>query len=143
MTRKVFGTELGLSCAFRQWRADSHCAKLHGYALGFTILLQATSLNDKNWVYDFGDFKWLKAFLQDHFDHKTVVAQDDPYLTEFQRLQELGIVDLIVLENVGCEKFAEFVFNFISDRLKQTHPLVTVLSVECFEHKNNASRIEL
>ena len=31
---KTYGHEIGLSAAFRQWRAQSHCRLIHGYALG-------------------------------------------------------------------------------------------------------------
>ena len=32
---KTYGNETGHSCAFRQWRAESHCNLIHGYGLGF------------------------------------------------------------------------------------------------------------
>lgn len=138
-TRKTFGTEMGLSCAFRQWRAKSHCSKLHGYALGFIITLEANSLNEQNWVYDFGNFEWLKIYLKDNFDHKTVIAKDDPLLEQFQKMERFQALDLVVLNDVGCEKFAEVVFNFAVKHLKITDPEVKVLSVECFEHSSNSS----
>jgi len=138
-TRKTFGTEMGLSCAFRQWRAKSHCSKLHGYALGFVITLEANTLNEQNWVYDFGNFGWLKEFLKNHFDHKTVIAKDDPLLDQFQKMERFQAVDLVVLDDVGCEKFAEFVFKYITEHLQINNPEVKVLSVECFEHSSNAS----
>ena len=37
---KTYGNERGLSCAFRQWRADSHCNLIHGYSLGFVLHLK-------------------------------------------------------------------------------------------------------
>lgn len=138
-TRKTFGTEMGLSCAFRQWRAKSHCSKLHGYALGFVITLEANTLNEQNWVYDFGNFGWLKEFLKNHFDHKTVIAKDDPLLDQFQKMERFQAIDLVILDDVGCEKFAEFVFRYIAEHLQTNNPEVKVLSVECFEHSSNAS----
>ena len=51
---KTYGNERGLSCAFRQWRADSHCNLIHGYSLGFRFVFEAAQLDDRNWVYDFG-----------------------------------------------------------------------------------------
>jgi hypothetical protein len=47
------------------------------------------------------------------FDHTTLIARDDPELTRFQELANLGlqdsggILDLRTVEAVGCEKFAE------------------------------------
>ncbi len=105
-TRKTFGTEMGLSCAFRQWRAKSHCSKLHGYALGFVITLEANTLNEQNWVYDFGNFGWLKEFLKNHFDHKTVIAKDDPLLDQFQKMERFQAVDLVILDDVETEDAA-------------------------------------
>ena len=61
---KTYGNEVGLSCCFRQWRADSHCNKLHGYSLGFRFIFEAVTLDERNWVYDFGDCKWIKKYLE-------------------------------------------------------------------------------
>ena len=60
---KTYGNDRGLSCCFRQWRADSHCNLLHGYSLGFRFVFEADTLDERNWVYDFGDCKWIKEFL--------------------------------------------------------------------------------
>ncbi len=66
---KTYGNERGLSCAFRQWRADSHCRLIHGYSLGFRFTFEARKLDERNWVYDFGDMGFIKDFLEDNFDH--------------------------------------------------------------------------
>lgn len=51
---KKYGHERGLSAAFRQWRADSHCKFLHGYSLEFEFEFGAHELDERNWVVDFG-----------------------------------------------------------------------------------------
>jgi len=78
LSTKTFGHELGLSAAFRQWKADSHCRFLHGYALAVKFTFAAEELDVRNWVVDFGGLKGLKQILEDTFDHKTLVASDDP-----------------------------------------------------------------
>ena len=60
---KTFGAERGFSCAFRQWRADSDCKFIHGYSLGFKLVLEAETLDDKSWVYDFGAFDHIDPEL--------------------------------------------------------------------------------
>ena len=75
---KSYGHEMGFSCCFRQWRADSHCRLLHGYALAFKFIFESKTLDVRNWVVDFGGLKPLKAMLQDTFDHTLLVAEDDP-----------------------------------------------------------------
>ena len=135
---KTYGNEVGLSCCFRQWRADSHCNKLHGYSLGFRFTFEAAKLDKHNWVYDFGGCKWIKEYLQDQFDHKLVVAKDDPKLVRILLIKELA--DINVMDDVGCEKFAEMVYNYVSSKIhEETKGRVSLFSVECFEHGANSA----
>lgn len=104
---KRFGHERGLSCAFRQWRADhSHCRYLHGYALAITLEFEAKHLDDCNWVIDFGGFGNLKEQLAELYDHRTVVARDDPQRHYFEGMSMAGVIDLRIADVVGCEAFA-------------------------------------
>ena len=64
--------------AYRQWRADSHCRLIHGYALSFHFEFECDTLDARNWCMDFGGLKPLKALLEDWFDHTLLVAEDDP-----------------------------------------------------------------
>jgi 6-pyruvoyltetrahydropterin/6-carboxytetrahydropterin synthase len=54
---KSYPHELGLSCVFRQHRAESHCKLLHGYALAFTFVFGCTGTDENGWVFDFGGLK--------------------------------------------------------------------------------------
>ena len=134
---KTYGNETGHSCAFRQWRADSHCNLIHGYALGFEITFESSRLNEQNWVIDFGDLGLLKKYLKETFDHTTVIAHDDPEYETFLMLQNLNLIDLRVLDNVGCEAFAEEVFKFC--KLHFEDDRVKVRSVKVFEHGSNSA----
>lgn len=141
LSTKTYGHELGLSCVFRQWKADSHCNQLHGYALSFRFVFEAKELDYRNWVVDFGGLKGLKKSLQHYFDHKTVVAEDDPMREDIEALQAVGIADIIIVPAVGCEKFAEFASNLATDELKQLglEDRVRVVEVECSEHGANSA----
>jgi 6-pyruvoyltetrahydropterin/6-carboxytetrahydropterin synthase len=138
---KTFGPEVGLSCAFRQWRAASHCRFLHGYPLSFTFVFEARMLDEQGWVVDFGGLKDLKLSLQHAFDHTTAVAADDPHLAYLEEAARLGAIDLRVLpEGVGCERFAEYAWR-MADRLIAARygDRVTVISCECREHGANSA----
>ena len=37
LSGKTYTHSTGHSCAFRQWRADSHCKYVHGYAFRFKV----------------------------------------------------------------------------------------------------------
>ena len=138
---KTYGHELGLSAVFRQWRATSHCNKLHGYSLSFRFVFEATKLDDRNWVVDFGGLKGLKDKLQEVFDHKLVVAKDDPELENLRALAASGLADIVELDGVGCEKFAELAATLARiqiDKLGMSKR-VKVVEVECFEHGANSA----
>lgn len=142
---KTYGHEQGLSCAFRQWRADSHCSFLHGYALAFRFVFGAETLDAKGWVVDFGGLKVLKAKLVETFDHKVAVAKDDPELNILLDLCAAGVMDVVVLPGgVGCEKFAELAFYMAQQVVGEMNEReggnrLHVLSCECMEHAGNSA----
>lgn len=134
--------ELG-SCAFRQWRAThSHCKYVHGYQLKAKIWFGGSSLDDRNWIVDFGGLKELKAKLQNVFDHTTTVAADDPELATFQELDKKGIIQLRIMDKgVGVERVAETVFNIANEYIKSlTSGRCWVDQVEVFEHEENSAK---
>lgn len=141
LSTKTYGHELGLSAVFRQWRATSHCNQLHGYSLGFRFIFEATTLDDRNWVVDFGSLKGLKSALQDVFDHKLVVAQDDPKLNTLTALGDAGVADVMIVPAVGCEKFAELAWLMATAELEKLGMTerVRVAEVECSEHGANSA----
>ena len=142
---KTYGHEIGLSACFRQWRANSHCNLLHGYALSFKFTFGATALDERNWVVDFGGLKPLKELLVNTFDHKLIIAQDDPDLAYFHEMaKKKTIADVIMLHSVGCEAFAEMAFWMAHDTIQKYNkanekPRVYVLSCECAEHGANSA----
>ena len=79
--------------AYRQWRADSHCRFVHGYALSFHFEFECDTLDARNWCMDFGGLKPLKDKLVEWFDHTLLVAQDDP--------------ERVLLETLGQKKIAK------------------------------------
>ena len=107
---KTYGHERGFSCAFRQWSAKSNCKYLHGYSLGFKIVLESASLNINNWVYDFGKFTFLEEWLKDNFDHTLLVAKDDPEI-ELIKSMHLKTAKIVELDKISCEYFAELNLN--------------------------------
>ena len=106
-------THLG-PVAYRQWRADSHCNLIHGYALSFHFEFETNDLDARNWVVDFGGLKPLKGNLEDWFDHTLLVAQDDPDREHLLKLGELGLAKITEVEKTGCEGIADFLYEYIN-----------------------------
>ncbi len=149
LSTKVFE---GFSTCFRQWRAaGSHCQFLHGYSISFKIWFEG-QLDEHQWVWDFGGMKRAKTQIEGMspqdwmnymFDHTVIVAADDPYLQEFDRLHAQGVIQLRVLPSVSAEKLAQLVFQRINDFVQiETEGRVRVRRVECWEHPKNSAVVE-
>lgn len=142
----------GYSSVFRQWRAEgTHCKFLHGYAVAFRVWFEG-DLDERNWVFDFGGMKRAKntidgmqpkEFFAWLLDHTTLIAADDPYLDKFKQMHEDGIIQLRIMPSVGCERFAEFLYNVINNFLKvETDGRVRAVKVEVYEHERNSASYE-
>lgn len=138
---KTYGHNLGLSAAFRQWRADSHCRFVHGYALQVKFTFGCEELDARNWCVDFGGLKSLEQILRDSFDHKTLVAEDDPLIAEFHHMHACGVMDVVLVPATGCEKFAEMIYEVAEQWLKDAgfSPRCHLVSVEVSEHGGNSA----
>lgn len=134
---KTYTHAQGLSCTFRQHKAKSHCAQLHGYALQVKLEFDADFLDERNWVVDFGSLKEVKHYLEVNFDHVTIVAADDPCFELFQQMQVVGVANIRVVEHVGCEAFADEIFDWVSAWLysRQSAEIIAKGGVVPLEHR--------
>lgn len=100
--------------AYRQWRAHSHCNQIHGFSLTFHFEFESDTLDDYNWVVDFGSLRPLKDLLEEWFDHKMLVAVDDPQYDALMNLGKLGLAKITEVERTGCEGLADFIYNYVN-----------------------------
>jgi 6-pyruvoyltetrahydropterin/6-carboxytetrahydropterin synthase len=98
-------------------------------------------LDARNWVVDFGGLKNLKGWLEDTFDHKTLVAEDDPKRMYFKAMHQEGLLDMVEVPATGCEKFAEMIFEYAEQWIKDAGfgPRCTLLGVLVSEHEGNSA----
>ena len=81
-------------------------------------------------------FAWL-------LDHTVIIANDDPELDSFRMMDAQGIIQLRIINDTGCEKFAEFLHESINDFLKkETNGRVRARKVEVYEHERNSASYE-
>jgi 6-pyruvoyltetrahydropterin/6-carboxytetrahydropterin synthase len=169
LSTKTYGNDRGLSCCFRQWRSThSHCSLLHGYSIGIKLIFESETLDDRNWVMDFGGLKAFKEWSEYMFDHTLVIAEDDPHRAMFEKMAELGlqdqggVCDIRIVPAVGCEKFSELAYKKMQNILETfqrghactiengkifecRYPVgqgVKLRSVEVFEHNANSAVYE-
>ena len=133
---KTYDHNLGLSTAFRQWKADSHCNLIHGYALAFKLTFEGDELDHRNWLIGFGDLKPIKQWLQHMFDHTLCIAFDDPEFETFKLLKDKKLADIRFVPATGCEAFAKMVYDEVS---KLDTDRVKLVEVEVREHAGNSA----
>lgn len=144
--RKLFQN---LPFAHRQPAHPGHCRLIHGHNWSFALTFACRELEPgTNFVIDFGDLKWVRNFLERHFDHTLVLNLDDPeldYLRETLTRNEpadaFRLAKIILVPSCGAEGLAQFVFDEIDGTLRGMtgkRP-VWLVSVEAMEDEKNSA----
>jgi 6-pyruvoyltetrahydropterin/6-carboxytetrahydropterin synthase len=135
---KRFG---GFPCCHRQPDHQGHCRFVHGYDRSFTCWFGARDLDVHGFVVDFSSLRPLRRILEEQFDHTFLVRADDPLLDHWQQLHALGALDLRVMDNVGMEASAHWVWEQANALLLQRDGGRSwCWRVEARENDGNAAR---
>lgn len=82
-----------ISCGHRVHGHESKCANLHGHNYRFFLTIAAPELDSVGRVIDFSVIKsHLCMWLEDNYDHKMLIWEQDPMLPTLQQLNPTGIV---------------------------------------------------
>jgi 6-pyruvoyltetrahydropterin/6-carboxytetrahydropterin synthase len=139
---KKFGP---ISTSHRQWRAQNHCSFGHGYSRYIQFVFGCTDLDDKMWVQDFGGLKDVRQWIELQWDHRLLLASDDPLLPQFSELHNLGGVNINVMDvtkgwGPGIEASARHIYDHVQPYIHQnSEGRVWIESVEIWEHENNSA----
>ena len=66
-----------------------------------------------------------------------LIAKDDPFKEKFLELDNLKIANVIELDEISCEKFAEMTYKFIFKYFQEHKIDVVIESVYVSEHSGN------
>lgn len=127
-------------CAHRQHRHGGVCAHVHGYSRSFHFRFGSRDRDACGFVVDFGQLKWVKAMLDDCFDHTLLLCNDDPLLPKFRELEAEGACRIVTLPyGVGMESTAQWVCEWVDSRLREkTNGRCWVIEVEVRENDKNS-----
>ena len=134
-----------ISTGHRQWRDEGHCAWLHGYGRTVKVIFAGSHLDEKMWMVDFGGLRDLKKWLEGEWDHRMLIASNDPELATLMDLDAKGIISINVMDvnqgyGPGIEASCKYVFDkFDAEVRKMTEGRCWVHSVEIHEHENNSA----
>jgi len=140
---------------FQPGAKHSHCRWIHGYGLKFKATFSCVTLDDRDWVMDFGGLKDFKKHLEVEYDHKLVVRHDDKRAPLLLQMQDADLCRLTWRSRVGCEAFAYhegmWLQQWLNDQpwnnIKHSYGAhesymgnrVNVHSMEVMEHENNSA----
>ena len=125
--------------AHRQHLHAGHCSLIHGH--NWTIILTFTSSEtDANgFVVDFGELKYLKAWIDEHLDHACLFNESDSEKDPL--LQQYGsLFKAYVLPNCSCEGLAKHIYEVFDPLIRaQTAGRVWITEVEIEEDSKNSA----
>ena len=131
-----------ISTGHRQWKHKGHCSYVHGYGRYVRLTFEASKLDERGWVMDFGDLKDIKRWIEAEWDHKVLIASDDPLLQQLKELESHGCILLNVLPDgyyPGIEESCRYLYDMLSPMIqKKTNNRVVITRVEIWEHENNS-----
>lgn len=127
--------------AHRQHMHDGHCKLIHGHNWSVEFIFASHALDECGFVIDFGKLKWLKDYLTHLLDHTMLVNEDDPKLDD---MIALGLCDIRVVPNCGCEGMAAFLFEQVALKLVEQNyandPFLIAVTV--YEDSKNSATFE-
>lgn len=136
---KKFGP---ISTGHRQWKAEDHCSFIHGYGRYVEIMFSG-ELDEKGWVVDFGDLRWVKEWLEAQWDHRVLIAHDDKAMRVLKNMHTCGVINMNVMPKgygPGIEDSARFVFDYVDKQIQdRTQGRCFVTQVRVWEHENNSA----
>ena len=131
-----------ISTGHRQWKHKGHCSYVHGYGRYVRLTFEASKLDERGWVMDFGDLKDVKKWIEAEWDHRVLIASDDPLLQQLKELESHGGILLNVLPDgyyPGIEESCRYLYDMLSPMIqKKTNNRVEITRVEIWEHENNS-----
>lgn len=101
-----------ISCGHRVYQHESKCAHLHGHNYRVHFTCEAAQLDSIGRVIDFSDIKArLCMWLEDEWDHKTLIWQEDPWA---QILPTIDPTIVVVPFNPTAENIARHLVEIIA-----------------------------
>lgn len=104
-----------ISCGHRVYGHESKCAHLHGHNYRVHFICAAPDLDQVGRIIDFSVMKsTLCMWLEDNWDHKFLVWQEDPWAADLQLIDETIV---ILPFNPTAEKMADFLLRIMGPKL--------------------------
>lgn len=118
------------STGHRVYGHESKCAHLHGHNYRIHLTIEAEELDSVGRVLDFSAIKeHLCYWLEDNWDHKFLVWENDPFANTLKALDPEGTV--IVNFNPTAENMGQYLIDVVGPaQLKDTNTKLISVNIE-------------
>ena len=124
--------------ARRQPLHKGHCSKIHGHNWSIIIEFEAKELDANGFVVDFGNLKYIKAFIDEHLDHACLFSKEDSQVQNLSQSEFKDLFKISWVENASCEGIAQFLFETFSQLIKEKEAgRVSIRSLKLYEDEKN------
>lgn len=125
--------------AHRQHLHAGHCAQIHGHNWAITLTFACRETDANGFVIDFGELKYLKAWIEEHLDHACLFNENDPEKDAL--LASVGhLFKPYILPNCSCEGLARHIYEVFNLMVReQSAGRVWVTGVEIEEDSKNSA----
>ena len=104
-----------ISCGHRVVGHENKCRFLHGHNYRFTFTISSSEKDSVGRVLDFSVIKSLLCqWLEDTWDHKTLIWEQDPLLQGLRELSDESIC--VVSFNPTAENMAEYLVKVVAEQ---------------------------
>lgn len=111
-----------ISCGHRVVGHEGKCRFLHGHNYRIHFTISSDALDDIGRVVDFSVIKsQLCQWLEDHFDHKFLIWEEDDLLEQLQALSPESLV--IVPFNPTAENIARYLVETVGPQQLKDYPV--------------------
>lgn len=111
-----------IHCGHRVYQHESKCRNLHGHSYVFHLKCSSESLDNLGRVIDFSVIKELLCkWLDDNWDHKMILWDQDPLFTELLKLDS-SVVSIPY--NPTAENLARYLVEIIGPQLFAHLPII-------------------
>ena len=124
--------------AHRQPLHEGHCSKMHGHNWSIIIEFEAKELDANGFVVDFGNLKYIKAFIDEHLDHACLSSKEDSQVQDLSQSEYKDLFKILWVDNASCEGIAQFLFETFSQLVKEKEAgRVSIRSLKLYEDEKN------
>ena len=120
---------------------EGKCKHLHGHNYRVLVTLACEQLDEYGFVMDFSEVKRLLShWVQNHWDHCTLVAECDQPLLEFLQAEQMKHFIIPGNVNTTVEVLAEFLFARFTELLHQQAAAgIQLIEVKMYETSESAA----